>query len=89
MTDDHRHGTLAPPAVWIHHHTMLLLFPGFSFEHGPHDLTAVLLPMHDASLLNHINMCPEVSVTGLAPSIFDTRKLEWWSVTNSLEDGCF
>ena len=31
---------------------MLLLLPGFSFERGPLDLTAKLLPTHDAPLHN-------------------------------------
>ena len=38
------------------HHSLLLLLPGSSFEHGPLDLTAKLLPMHDASLPNHLSV---------------------------------
>jgi hypothetical protein len=36
---------------------MLLLFPGFSFERGPLDLTTKLLPTHDAPLLSSILEC--------------------------------
>jgi len=35
---------------------MLLLFPGSSFERGPLDVTAQLLPTHDASLLDHLSV---------------------------------
>ena len=35
----------------------LLLLPGFSFERGPLDLTAKLLPTYDAPLLNSILEC--------------------------------
>jgi hypothetical protein len=31
---------------------LMLLLPGFSFERGPLDFTAKLLPTHDAPLLN-------------------------------------
>ena len=33
---------------------MLLLLPGFSFPHGPQDLTALLLPERNAFLQDHL-----------------------------------
>ena len=54
----------------------LLLLPGFSFEHGPLDFTTKLLPMHDASLPNHLVRRAYVSVTNLAPSIFEAHDLD-------------
>jgi hypothetical protein len=55
---------------------LLLLLPGFSFERGPLDFTAKLLPTHDAPLLNHLVRCAYVSVTSLAPSIFEAYDLD-------------
>ena len=54
---------------------LLLLLPGFSFERGPLDFTAKLLPTHDAPLLNSIRNA-YVSVINLAPSIFEAYNLD-------------
>ena len=81
---------------------MLLLTPGYSYQTGPHDLTAVLLPGPVAPLPDYPANAghPEVSVPGLAPYIFGIRPLGWSAITRcffrtlfrerfSLEKGSF
>ncbi len=41
---------------------MLLLFPGFSYIHGPRDLTTSLLPEHVAALPHHLTMVWRIGI---------------------------
>ena len=44
------------------HHTMLLLFPRFSYVHGPRDLTTSLLPEHIAALPHLLSEVQRIGV---------------------------
>ena len=57
------------------HFSLLLLPPGFAILIGPLDLTAQLLPNQDAFLPAQRMLRSEVSVAGLAPSIFGAISL--------------
>lgn len=52
------------------HHSLLLLLPKFSFLYGPQELTTLLQPIQDASLLDHPEGCAMVSAVGLSPVHF-------------------
>ena len=53
----------------------LLLWPGFSFLRGPHDLSAALPPTQNANLLDHpYGGCGQVSVVDLSPDHFGRLK---------------
>jgi hypothetical protein len=54
---------------------LLLLPPGFAILTGPLDLTAQLLSSQDAFLPAQTKLRSEVSVAGLAPSIFGAVSL--------------
>ena len=79
---------LSAPGILIR--IKLLLTPRYAFLQGPCDLSAELLPLHDALLPDDLYNRPSgVSATGLAPFIFGIRILDRSAITRCLKDGCF